>query len=72
MSDLRWRRPNVAIEAALIDPCPDDDPLFAQDPSPLPDWPLEDGPLSLDPDACEDMSFGFWGLRPRMPWEPMP
>jgi hypothetical protein len=60
---------NVGVEASLVDPAPDDDPLWAKDYSPLPDYPLDDGPFSLDPDAGEDMTLTNWGVSPRMPWE---
>ncbi len=75
MSDLRGGRAprtNARVEAELlsrdIDPGDMDDDLPPLDLGPE----GYDPPLTLDPNACEDVTFGWWGWRPRMPWEVLP
>jgi hypothetical protein len=75
MSDLRGSRTNARVEAVLLsrdifDPSDlDEMPL-----PPLIDFALEayDPEPTLDPDACEGTTVGWYGPRPRMPWEVMP
>lgn len=76
MSDLRGGRAprtNSRIEAELLSRDIDSGEREMDEDSPF-NLGLEgyDDVTTLDPNACDDVTFGWWGWRPRMPWEVLP